>query len=141
MSILPSSSRIAFTAAWSAAFSSPRPISGRQASAACSDTRARARDRRASLKVAVIEIPSGRDAVPALAAGPVWHKLDGLDAFDAQRDGSRGAGVDLGQSLERGGEGRWRGPVGDDQYRRGVFLVSVLAHPVDRDAGVAEDRR
>ena len=43
-------SRMAFTAAWSAAFSSPRPMRSAEAIAAASDTRANPRDSKRSLK-------------------------------------------------------------------------------------------
>jgi hypothetical protein len=54
-------SRMAFTAAWSAAFSSPRPISSAEAMAAASDTRARPSESIRSLKSVgcVMGNPSG----------------------------------------------------------------------------------
>src|SRR5210317_145827 len=101
-------SRMAFTAAWSAAFSSPRPIRSAEAIAAASETRAKPKESIRSLKSDFCDM-----------GGMAFLS----DVFDAQ--GDRGAHQHT--RLRQGGKRLLQrglcGFVGHNQNRRGLVWV------------------
>src|SRR6056297_965868 len=140
-------SRIAFTAAWSAAFSSPRPIRSTVAIAACSATRARPRDSMRSLKSvgAVMGVSSHGffTLLSCYAPAPPLTRLVALkpsDLFDPQRHrfAFDNAGADhRGKCIV---QRRARCLVRDDQHRGRVLFVAALPHPVDGHTRLAQNR-
>src|ERR1700740_2097675 len=101
--------RIASTAAWSAAFSSPRPISLEAASAAASVTRTASRARLRSI------VPFDMACLPLL----LFVAVEPLERFDAYHMGRLEHGTELGNALQRATHGSLLGLMrGEDDRHR-----------------------
>src|SRR5690606_40387785 len=134
-------SRMALTAAWSAAFSSPRPTSRAEASAAASDTRARPSESRRSwnslASAMICPLLASARGLAAWGRGRKRGVANGResgfstksrapsDLFDADRH--RGADQNAGGGEAGHGMGQVvrRGLVGDDQDGGIGTLVAI----------------
>src|SRR5579859_1232751 len=122
--------RMASTAAWSAAFSSPRPARAQAAIAASSATRTASITKPRSRVWVVIIISKGAER--AMVGG-----------FSDARDANYARGCDHGRQGGHGADGPGDGRLGrdvggeDDRHAAGAFDV-LLQETVDRDAGLGE---
>src|SRR5262249_18017860 len=132
MSSALSALRIASTAAWSAAFSSPRPISLEAAKAAASLTRTASSARLRSL--IVVEL--------ATASAFVLAKISALRLLDTDHARRFDHGLQLFDLLERAEHRRLLGVVGGQHHRHGFARrPAALQHRLQRHLLVAQAGR